>query len=62
MGVATLDPSYGAFAGPTFVRVTSVAKRPQDAESVSGGWPAFLSNLKTLLETGHALPHTAAAK
>jgi uncharacterized protein YndB with AHSA1/START domain len=26
---------------------------------VSGGWPKVLSNLKTLLETGRALPHTA---
>lgn len=26
-------------------------------EGVSGGWPAVLSNLKTLLETGHALPN-----
>jgi uncharacterized protein YndB with AHSA1/START domain len=29
--------------------------------SVSGGWPKVLSNLKTFLETGHALPHTAKA-
>ena len=27
-------------------------------EGVSGGWPAVLSNLKTLLETGHALPNS----
>jgi uncharacterized protein YndB with AHSA1/START domain len=26
---------------------------------VSGGWPKVLSNLKTLLETGHALPRSA---
>ncbi|MCM3926189.1 SRPBCC family protein [Frankia sp. AiPs1] len=25
-------------------------------ESISGGWPAILSNLKTLLETGQTLP------
>jgi hypothetical protein len=28
---------------------------------VSGGWPAVLSNLKTLLETGRALPRGAPA-
>jgi bacteriocin-like protein len=26
---------------------------------ISGGWPTILSNLKTLLETGRPLPHTA---
>jgi len=31
-------------------------------EGVSGGWPAVLSNLKTLLETGHALPNSLAKK
>jgi hypothetical protein len=25
-------------------------------KSISGGWPALLSNLKTLLETGEPLP------
>ncbi|WP_235486622.1 SRPBCC domain-containing protein, partial [Frankia sp. AvcI1] len=25
-------------------------------EAISGGWPAILSNLKTLLETGQTLP------
>jgi len=37
---------------------------PKMFEGVSGGWPAVLSNLKTLLETGRALPrlHPAAAK
>jgi uncharacterized protein YndB with AHSA1/START domain len=29
--------------------------------AVSGGWPKVLSNLKTLLETGRALPRQAAA-
>lgn len=29
-------------------------------EGVSGGWPKVLSNLKTLLETGRALPRSAA--
>lgn len=27
-----------------------------DLETVAGGWPAVLSNLKSLLETGHPLP------
>ncbi len=30
-------------------------------EGISGGWPKVLSNLKTLLETGHALPRAASA-
>jgi uncharacterized protein YndB with AHSA1/START domain len=34
---------------------------PQMLAGVSGGWPKVLSNLKTLLETGHALPHSAPA-
>jgi len=29
---------------------------PQMLAGISGGWPAVLSNLKTLLETGRALP------
>jgi uncharacterized protein YndB with AHSA1/START domain len=29
--------------------------------SISGGWPKVLSNLKTFLETGSALPQTLAA-
>jgi uncharacterized protein YndB with AHSA1/START domain len=29
-------------------------------KGISGGWPVVLSNLKTFLETGRALPHTAA--
>lgn len=29
-------------------------------KGISGGWPTILSNLKTLLETGHPLPHSAA--
>jgi hypothetical protein len=30
-------------------------------EGISGGWPKVLSNLKTLLETGHALPQSPRA-
>ncbi len=32
---------------------------PQMLEGISGGWPKVLSNLKTFLETGHALPQTS---
>ena len=34
---------------------------PQMLAGVSGGWPKVLSNLKTLLETGRALPHAPSA-
>jgi uncharacterized protein YndB with AHSA1/START domain len=30
-------------------------------EGISGGWPKILSNLKTLLETGSAMPRSAPA-
>ena len=38
-----------------------LAKDPAMMAGVSGGWPTVLSNLKTFLETGHALPQTEAA-
>ena len=38
-----------------------LASDPKMLEGISGGWPTVLSNLKTFLETGRALPHTAAA-
>ena len=34
---------------------------PQMLSGISGGWPKILSNLKTLLETGHALPQSRSA-
>jgi uncharacterized protein YndB with AHSA1/START domain len=34
---------------------------PQMFAGVSGGWPKVLSNLKTFLETGRALPQSAPA-
>lgn len=34
---------------------------PNMLEGISGGWPKVLSNLKTFLETGRALPHSAPA-
>lgn len=33
----------------------------QMLEGISGGWPKVLSNLKTFLETGRALPHSPSA-
>lgn len=34
---------------------------PKMFAGVSGGWPTVLSNLKTFLETGRALPHSPSA-
>ena len=34
---------------------------PQMLKGISGGWPTVLSNLKTFLETGRALPRTPSA-
>ena len=49
----------------SLVRLTvahdDLAKDPKMLEGISGGWPTILSNLKTFLETGHALPKTPAA-
>lgn len=39
-----------------------LVKDPAMLSAVSGGWPTVLSNLKTFLETGHALPRTVAAE
>ncbi|MES2306356.1 MAG: SRPBCC family protein [Gemmatimonadota bacterium] len=36
-----------------------LAKDPKMLEGISGGWPLVLSNMKTLLETGKALPRAA---
>jgi uncharacterized protein YndB with AHSA1/START domain len=51
--------------GDKLVRLTvthaDLERDPQMLASVSGGWPAVLSNLKTLLETGRALPRSAPA-
>jgi uncharacterized protein YndB with AHSA1/START domain len=38
-----------------------LAHDPQMLEGISGGWPKVLSNLKTLLETGRALPSSPSA-
>ena len=34
---------------------------PKMLAGISGGWPKILSNLKTLLETGRALPQSRSA-
>ena len=48
--------------GARLVRLTVTHEDldPQMLNGISGGWPRVLSNLKTLLETGHALPRAAA--
>jgi uncharacterized protein YndB with AHSA1/START domain len=50
----TIDPAQQA------VRLTVVHEDLDDASlgAVSQGWPAVLSSLKTMLETGHSLPGT----
>ena len=42
--------------GKVRVTVTHTDLDDQGLKDVSGGWPAVLSNLKTLLETGRTLP------
>jgi uncharacterized protein YndB with AHSA1/START domain len=40
---------------------SDLERDPQMLEGISGGWPAILSNLKTLLETGSPLPRVPSA-
>jgi len=51
--------------GDGLVRLTvthaDLGRDPQMLAGISGGWPKVLSNLKTLLETGRALPRSPAA-
>ena len=51
--------------GDALVRLTvtheDLERDPQMLAGVSGGWPKVLSNLKTLLETGRALPGSPSA-
>jgi uncharacterized protein YndB with AHSA1/START domain len=46
--------------GDALVRLTvtheDLETDPKMLESISGGWPVILSNLKTFLESGHGLP------
>jgi len=55
-----IEPLSGGLVRLT-VAHEDLAKDPQMLTGVSGGWPAVLSNLKTLLETGRALPRGAPA-
>ena len=51
--------TFGITAHGDIVRltVTHADLASQDEyEAASAGWPAVLSNLKSLLETGHVLP------
>ena len=51
--------------GDALVRLTvlheDLERDPQMFAGVSSGWPAVLSNLKTLLETGRPLPRSPSA-
>lgn len=51
--------------GDGLIRLTvthdDLERDPQMLTGISGGWPKVLSNLKTLLETGRALPRAPAA-
>jgi uncharacterized protein YndB with AHSA1/START domain len=51
--------------GEKLVRLTvthdDLERDPDMLTSISGGWPKVLSNLKTFLETGSALPNAPAA-
>jgi uncharacterized protein YndB with AHSA1/START domain len=50
--------------GDGLIRLTvtheDLERDPKMLQGISGGWPIVLSNLKTFLETGIALPHAAA--
>jgi len=52
--------------GDGLVRLTvthdDLERDPQMLSGISGGWPKILSNLKTLLESGRALPGSPATK
>jgi uncharacterized protein YndB with AHSA1/START domain len=51
--------------GDGLIRLTvtheDLERDPQMLAGISGGWPKVLSNLKTLLETGHALAQSPPA-
>jgi uncharacterized protein YndB with AHSA1/START domain len=51
--------------GDGLVRLTvtheDLERDPKMLAGISGGWPIVLSNLKTFLETGNALPHAPSA-
>ena len=47
--------------GKVKLTVTHSELADEDYKNVSGGWPAVLSNLKTLLETGRTIPNPFSA-
>jgi uncharacterized protein YndB with AHSA1/START domain len=51
--------------GAGLIRLTvtheDLERDPKMLAGISGGWPKVLSNLKTLLETGRALPRSTSA-
>jgi uncharacterized protein YndB with AHSA1/START domain len=47
-----------AFMGSVRLTVTHTDLTPEGLRSISTGWPAVLSSLKTMLETGASLPMT----
>jgi len=51
--------------GDKLIRLTvtheDLERDPKMLAGISGGWPKVLSNLKTFLETGRALPRSPAA-
>ena len=55
-----IEPYVGGLVRLT-VTHDDLAGDLQMLEGISGGWPKVLSNLKTLLETGRALPQSPAA-
>jgi len=46
------------FMGSARLTVTHFDLSPEMLKAISGGWPAVLSSMKTLLETGASLPMT----
>jgi hypothetical protein len=57
-GIVDIAPYSEGLVKLTVAHV-DLAKDPAMLSGVSGGWPTVLSNLKTFLETGRALPKTA---
>lgn len=54
-----IEPQAGGVVRLT-VSHENLENDPKMLASISGGWPAVLSNLKTFLETGEALDYTFA--
>ena len=46
------------YLGSARLTVTHTELSPEMMQAISGGWPAILSSLKSLLETGASLPMT----